>query len=84
MRDRREAEFRNECEMAKVLADRNWREGLIGDATYLRSLMLIGFGDRDAHTELSLLRRQVWRLDDHETRRLGASRAWLKEREMHK
>lgn len=28
---------------------------MIDDATYLRSMMILGYGDRDARTELSLL-----------------------------
>jgi hypothetical protein len=58
MLDRRDPECMQQREVAEVLLAQNWREGLIGDATYLRSLMMIGYGDRDARTELSLLRME--------------------------
>jgi hypothetical protein len=65
--DRHDAEYPRQREMAKLLQDQNWRDALIGDSTYLRSLMILGYGDRDARTELSLLlmekmngRRSAW------------------------
>jgi hypothetical protein len=58
MLDRRDPECRLHREAAKLLQDCNWRDGYIGDATYLRSLMILGYGDRDAQTELSLLKME--------------------------
>ncbi len=58
MLDRRDQEYPQHREMSKLLQDHNWRDGLIGDATYLRSLMILGYGDRDARTELSLLKME--------------------------
>lgn len=56
--DRRDPEYPKQREATKLLQDRYWRDGMIGDATYLRSLMILGYGDRDADTELSLLKQQ--------------------------
>lgn len=43
------------CAEEKQRMDALWRRRMIGDATYMRSLMILGYGDRDARTELSLL-----------------------------
>ncbi len=40
----------------KVERDAEWCRRQIGDATYLRSLLILGYGDKDAQTELNLLR----------------------------
>ena len=43
-------------DMQKLRMDQAWRKGLIGDATYLRSLSFCGYLPKDANTELNLLR----------------------------
>ena len=53
--DRREAEFVHEREAAVLLIEQDWRDGLIGDATLVRSLMILGVPDRDARWRLSYL-----------------------------
>jgi len=40
----------------KVERDAEWCRKQIGDAAYLRSLMILGYGDKDAQTELNLLK----------------------------
>jgi hypothetical protein len=40
----------------KVERDAEWCHKQIGDAAYLRSLMILGYGDKDAQTELNLLK----------------------------
>ena len=49
-------EAKAELEARKRLRDQEWLAGQLGDATYLRSLMIYGYGDRDAQTELNLLK----------------------------
>jgi hypothetical protein len=39
----------------KLRMDDLWRRGVIGDATYVASLLGLGYGARDARWELSLL-----------------------------
>jgi hypothetical protein len=53
--DRTDPDYAKDKELAVLLVKQNWRDGLVGDATLLRSLMILGYGDRDARTELSLL-----------------------------
>lgn len=77
LRDRRHAEFARERECAKLLLDQNWRDKLIGDAAYLRSLMILGHGDAEARTELALLKMER---DAPTDVRLRESRAWLQQR----
>jgi hypothetical protein len=43
-------------DMQKLRMDQAWRKGLIGDATYVRSLSFYGYLPNDANTELSLLK----------------------------
>ena len=40
----------------KVQRDAEWCRKQISDAAYLRSLMILGYGDKDAQTELNLLK----------------------------
>jgi hypothetical protein len=40
----------------KTQRDAEWCRRQIGDATYLRSLMILGYSDHDAQTELNLLK----------------------------
>lgn len=39
----------------KVERDNEWLRGQIGEVTYLRSLMLLGYLEKDARVELNLL-----------------------------
>ena len=43
-------------DMQKLRMDQCWRKGEIGDATYLRSLFIMGYSSTDAVTELNLLK----------------------------
>jgi len=43
-------------EARKVARDLEWLAGQIGEPTYLRSLMIYGYSDNDAKTELNLLK----------------------------
>jgi hypothetical protein len=43
-------------DMQKLRMDQAWRKGLIGDATYVRSLSFYGYLPKDATTELHLLK----------------------------
>lgn len=38
--------------------DNEWLRRQVGDATYLRGLMILGYLPRDAETELNLLRME--------------------------
>jgi len=58
MQDRRQQDFAGEREASVLLMKQNWRDGLIGDATLLRSLMILDYSDCDARTELSLLKME--------------------------
>lgn len=40
----------------KTQRDNEWLKGQIGEATYLRSLMILGYLEKDARVELSLLK----------------------------
>jgi hypothetical protein len=62
-------------DMQKLRMDQCWRREEIGDVTYLRSLLIMGFAPRDAQTELNLLNLE--QTPDFEARRLQASRNWL-------
>ena len=53
--DRRDPEYRGQRELAVLLQMQNWRDGLIGDATLVRSLMLLGYADDEARVALNLL-----------------------------
>ena len=43
-------------DMQKLRMDQCWRRGEIKDATYLRSLFILGIGPHEAITELNLLK----------------------------
>ena len=45
-------------DMQKLRLDQCWRRGEIGDATYLRSLFIMGYPPREAGTELNLLKME--------------------------
>ncbi len=53
---RTDGERARDLATAKLVCDDNWLLGRIGDATYLRSLMILGHGDKEARTELNLLK----------------------------
>lgn len=40
----------------KTERDNEWCRRQVGDMTYLRSLMILGYSDNDARTELNLLK----------------------------
>lgn len=80
MLDRRDPEYQQNREMAEVLLDDNWKEGLIGDWTYMRSLMLLGFLEKEARWRLSsmIMERSRRMCDSHEARRLRESREFVR------
>jgi hypothetical protein len=43
-------------DMKKLRMDQVWRKGLIGDATYVRSLTFCGYLPSEAATQLNLLK----------------------------
>lgn len=45
----------------KTQRDNEWLKGQIGNDTYLRSLMILGYLEKDARVELNLLRMEVRR-----------------------
>ena len=45
-------------DMQKLHMDQHWRKREIGDATYLRSLFIMGYLPDEARTELSLLKME--------------------------
>ncbi len=45
-----------QLDMRKLRMDQCWRRGEIKDATYLRSLFVMGYSPTDATTELNLLK----------------------------
>lgn len=49
-----EPEAKALLEERKRLRDAEWLRKQIGDATYLRSLMILGYSDNDARVELKL------------------------------
>ncbi len=51
-----EPERKREIDMKKLQLDQFWRRGEIGDATYLRSLFIVGYLPDEANTELNLLK----------------------------
>jgi hypothetical protein len=52
-------EARHILNARKTERDNEWLRGQIGEATYLRSLFILGYGDRDAQTELNLLKMET-------------------------
>jgi hypothetical protein len=47
-----------QLDMQKLRMDQCWRRGEIGNATYLRSLFVMGYSSADAVTELNLLKME--------------------------
>ena len=74
---RTEGDYARNRELAKLLRDQDWRDGLIGDAAYTASLLGLGYHAKDAETELCLLiLAQPVRVNE----RMERSRAWLQQR----
>lgn len=48
-------------DMAKLRMDQCWRRGEIGDLTFLRSLVIMGYSPADANVELNLLKMERWK-----------------------
>ena len=53
-----DSEKSQHLDMQKLRIDQCWRKGEIGDATYLRSLFLMGHLPAVANTELNLLKME--------------------------
>ena len=51
-------EARQILEQRKRQRDDEWLKGQVGEATYLRGLMILGYLPADAQVELNLLRMQ--------------------------
>jgi hypothetical protein len=49
-------ETRHFLNIRKMQRDAEWCRKQVTDATYLRSLMIMGYSDNDAQTELNLLK----------------------------
>ena len=47
-----------QLDMQKLRLDQYWRRGEISNATYLRSLFIMGYSSTDATTELNLLKME--------------------------
>ncbi len=73
---RTESDFVREQEVAKLLRDQDWRDGLIGDAAYTASLLGLGYRAKDAQVELMLLKLGAPTQGD---KRMERSRAWLRQ-----
>ena len=56
MLDRRSQDYWFEMTERKKVQDDNFRSGRIGEATYLVSLRILGFTDREASEELNMLK----------------------------
>jgi hypothetical protein len=53
-----EPERKTMIDMDKLRLDQAWRKGQIGDATYLRSLFIMGWLPDVANSELNLLKME--------------------------
>lgn len=58
MIDRLDPERSRVLDLNKLRMDQCWRRKEIGDATYLRSLFIMGFLPDEANTELNLLKME--------------------------
>lgn len=58
MLDRRDPEHWQTLQFRKAQRDEEFRLGQIGAIAYLRSIMLLGYNEREARTELSLLKME--------------------------
>jgi hypothetical protein len=56
--DRRDPEHWRTLEFRKSQRDSEFRLRQIGEAAYLRSIMFLGYNEREARTELSLLKME--------------------------
>lgn len=48
-------------DMAKLRMDQEWRKKEIGDMTFLRSLIIMGYTPAEANVELNLLKLERWK-----------------------
>lgn len=80
MLDRRDPEFPALRANEHWRLDREYLSGTIGEATYLRSLFLIGIRDDEARQALRECNAIKARVVDYEERRIIASREWLIQR----
>lgn len=58
MFDRHDPEHWQTLRFRKEQRDEEYRRRSIGEATYLRSIMHLGYNEREARTELSLLKME--------------------------
>lgn len=77
MIDRRDPEFPALRADAHWRLDREYLSGTIGEATYLRSLFLIGVRDDEARQALRECNAAKARVRDHEAERLANSKQWV-------
>ena len=56
--DRRDPEHWRTLRFRKEQRDREYLQGQIGEATYLLSVSFLGYTDREARTELGLLKME--------------------------
>ena len=61
MLDRRDPEHWKTLQFRKAQRDQEYRRSQIGEQTYLRSIMFLGYNEREARTELSLLKMEQQR-----------------------
>ena len=61
MQNHHDPEARQVLNARKVERDAEWCRRQVGDATYLRSLMILGYLPDEARTELNLLKLEHWR-----------------------
>ena len=61
MLDRRDLEHWETLQFRKTQRDAEYRRRQIGEQTYLRSIMFLGYNEREARTELSLLKMEQQR-----------------------
>jgi hypothetical protein len=53
--DRRDPEHWQTLKFRKIQRDNEYRRNQVTEGTYLRSIMFLGYNEREARTELSLL-----------------------------
>lgn len=58
MLDRRDPEHWETLRCRKLMRDEEFRRNLIGEATYCLSIQFLGYTEREAKTELSLLKME--------------------------
>lgn len=80
--DKRDPEYQRDREMALILLDQNWRDGLIADAAFMCSLMMLGYLEKEARWHLSsmILDRSRMLAEGPEARRASKSREYVANR----